>query len=101
MNRKPFKNFYFFDWLWLKSGSQRKRNNIGQTFPSSVKHRTFEMQAASMDHFCRCCRKLIGKKAKFYLKLFGKKTIAKGNLKPFENTEILTCKKKDSGVLLT
>ena len=32
MNRKPFKNFYFFDWLWLKSGSQRKRNNIARHF---------------------------------------------------------------------
>ena len=52
------------------------------------------MQAASMDHFCRCCRKLIGKKDKFYLKLFGKKAIAKGNLKPFESMEKLTCKKK-------
>ena len=72
MNRKPFKNFYFFDWLWFKSGSQRKRNNIATHFRSL----------------------LIGKKDKFYLKLFGKKAIAKGNLKPFESTEILTCKKK-------
>ena len=34
MNRKPFKNFYFFDWLWFKSGSQRKRNNIARHFRS-------------------------------------------------------------------
>ena len=36
------------------------------------------MAAASLDDFCRCCRKLIEKKDKFYLKLFGEKSSSEG-----------------------
>ena len=36
------------------------------------------MAAASLDDFCRCCRKLIEKKDKFYLKLFGEKSSREG-----------------------
>ena len=36
------------------------------------------MAAASLDDFCRCCRNLIEKKNKFYLKLFGEKSSREG-----------------------
>ena len=32
------------------------------------------MAAASLDDFCRCCRKWIEKRDKFYLKFFGEKS---------------------------
>ena len=36
------------------------------------------MAAASLDDFCRCCRKLIEKRDTFYLKLFGEKSSREG-----------------------
>ena len=36
------------------------------------------MAAASSDDFCRCCRKLIEKRDKLYLKLFGEKSSSEG-----------------------
>jgi len=45
------------------------------------------MAAASLDDFCRCCRKLIEKEDKFSLKVFVKKSSSEGIAEPLESTE--------------
>ena len=83
-------SFKYTNETYFLLGFQRFKNNFlshANFFRSKVATRcrcersSFEravvMAAASLDDFCRCSRKLIEKKDKFYLKLFGEKSSGK------------------------
>ena len=62
------------------------------------------MAAASLDDFCRCCRKLIEKKDKFYLKLFGEKSSREGMaeaVRKYRDINRINVRREDIGAVST
>ena len=59
------------------------------------------MAAASLDDFCRCCRKLIEKRAKFYLKLFGEKSSSEGIAEAVRKYRDINVREEDIGTVST
>ena len=62
------------------------------------------MAAASLDDFCHCCRKLIEKKDKFYLKLFGEKSSREGMaeaVRKYRDINRINVRREDIGAVST
>ena len=59
------------------------------------------MAAASLDDFCRCCRKLIEKRDKFYLKLFGEKSSSEGIAEAVRKYGDINVREEDIGAVST
>ena len=59
------------------------------------------MAAASLDDFCRCCRKLIENKDKFYLKLFGEKSSREGIAEAVRKYVDINIREEDIGAVST
>ena len=57
--------------------------------------------ASSMDEFCRCCRKVIERKCKFYVKLFGEKAIREGIPEAVRKYGDINLLEEDIGILST
>ena len=54
-----------------------------------------------MNDFCRCCRKLIEKKDKFYLKLFGEKSSREGIAEAVRKYGDINVREEDIGAVST
>lgn len=52
-----------------------------------------------MDEFCRCCRKVIERKCKFYVKLFGEKVIREGIFEVVRKYGDINLLEEDIGIL--
>ena len=59
------------------------------------------MAAAFLGDFCRCCRKLIAKKDKFYLKLFGEKSPSEGIAEAVTKYADINVREEDIGAVST
>ena len=59
------------------------------------------MAAASLGDFCRCCRKLIEKRDKFYLKLFGEKLSSEGIAEAVKKYGDINVREEDIGAVST